>query len=109
VLGVVAAARRALADLGAGGRERLAHLERHERGGLLGLGVEQVGGGAHPPGPLGVGRAPVAPERRGARASRSSSSASDSGSKVRTTSPVAGSVVAIAMRAPRGRRGSQRP
>ena len=59
VLGVEAAARRALADLGLGRRERLAHLGGHQLGDCVGLGVEQVGGGAHPAGPLGERRPPV--------------------------------------------------
>ncbi len=67
VFGVVAKTLGALQCLGFGRGQRLAHLERHHRGGLVGLGFQQVGGGIGPPGALGeaglavVGEPPVGP------------------------------------------------
>ena len=53
VLGVEAAALRALLHLGPGRDDRLAHLGRHDPGDLLDRRVEVVGRGVHPPGPVG--------------------------------------------------------
>jgi hypothetical protein len=53
VLGVEPAGGGALGRLGLGRGQRLAHLGGHHRGYAVALGVEQVGGGPHPGGPLG--------------------------------------------------------
>ena len=62
VLGVVAAGRGALEDLGLRRLDRLAHLEGHERGRLVRLGLQQVGRGPQPSGPLLVRRPAVGAE-----------------------------------------------
>ena len=62
VLGVVAAAGRALGDLGQGGLARLAHLGRHDGRDRLRLVVEDASRLAQPLRALGVRREPVLPE-----------------------------------------------
>ena len=112
MLGVEAAAGGALADLGLGRLERLAHLGRHQLGERVGLRVEQVGRGPHPPGALGVRREPVRREgRRGAgRAGPRTSAVGQRLEGLAAVSPVAGLTVAMAMGAPPGPSGwSARP
>jgi hypothetical protein len=62
VVGVVPEPHGALGDLGPGRRDRLAHLERHQLGRRLRLGVEQVGRRAQPSGTLLVRGPAVAAE-----------------------------------------------
>ena len=89
---------RALVDLGARRDEGLAHLGGHERRETLAVGGEQLTRGVQPPGPLGVRRGAVGLGRvRCPRQPRLDLAAASSASNVRTVSPVAGLVVAIAM------------
>src|SRR5690606_14240374 len=60
VLGVEAEGPGALVDLGRRGRQRLAHLERHQQGDLVAVPLEHVRGPPAPPGPLVEARRAVA-------------------------------------------------